>query len=137
MAFWRRILHRLGILRQPGNRFYQLGEDMHLTLKGLAAQEGLDEDDLAADLVARGLSELYTADELLERWNSLSLREQQVVALVCVGLTNPQICDRLGLSLGTVKTYLRSALMKFGLNSRGDLRVLLAGWDFSAWKPHM
>jgi DNA-binding CsgD family transcriptional regulator len=54
-----------------------------------------------------------------------------------VGLTNPQICDRLGLSLGTVKTYLRSALMKFGLNSRGDLRVLLAGWDFSAWKPHM
>ena len=67
-------------------------------------------------------------------WVMLSRREQHVTALTCLGYTNPQIAARLGLSMGTVKSYLDHVFHKSGLRSKADLRVFFAPWDFSEFE---
>jgi DNA-binding NarL/FixJ family response regulator len=53
---------------------------------------------------------------------SLTVREQEVVALIGEGLANKQIAARLMVSTATVKTHVRNAMEKTGLRTR----VLLA-----------
>ncbi|GAA4114735.1 response regulator transcription factor [Nocardioides fonticola] len=50
----------------------------------------------------------------------LSPRESQVLALVGQGLTNIEIGERLGLSINSVKTYIRSGYRKIGVNRRSQ-----------------
>jgi DNA-binding NarL/FixJ family response regulator len=140
MSLWRLLLTRLGISqrerarRDPATRYYELGENLHLTLKDLAAQEGRSEEELTSDLLARGLSEYYSSDELWQKWEALSPREQEVTALACQGFTNRQIAFQLGISADTVKTHLRNVLTKLQLHSKSELRLAFAGWDFSGWR---
>jgi DNA-binding NarL/FixJ family response regulator len=54
----------------------------------------------------------------------LSARELQVTRLVARGLSNQRIADELGLSLETVRTYLRRLFAKLGINDRTHLAVL-------------
>jgi DNA-binding CsgD family transcriptional regulator len=142
MSLLQRLLSRLGfpyrghVRRDPAFRYYELGGNLHLTLKDLAEQEGRTEEDLTADLLARGLSEYYSSDELWQKWEALSPREQEVAALTCLGFTNRQIASQLGISADTVKTHLRNVLAKFQLHSKSELRLAFAGWDFSAWMEH-
>ena len=48
----------------------------------------------------------------------LSPREAEVLALITQGLTNQEIADRVFLSTNTVKTYIRSAYRKIGVQRR-------------------
>ena len=48
-------------------------------------------------------------------WASLTPTEQQVVALVAEGLTNPQIAQRLLMGRSTVKTHLSRIFTKLGV----------------------
>ena len=54
-------------------------------------------------------------------WAALTPTEQQVVALVADGLTNPQIAERLLMGRATVKTHLDHVFAKTGLHSRTEL----------------
>jgi DNA-binding NarL/FixJ family response regulator len=45
-------------------------------------------------------------------------REYDVLRLVAVGRTNPEIAEQLGLARNTVKTYLQSAMGKLGARNR-------------------
>lgn len=54
-------------------------------------------------------------------WDSLTPAETQVVALVAAGLSNAEICERLFMALGTVKTHLSHVYGKLGLSSRVQL----------------
>ena len=54
---------------------------------------------------------------------SLSAREEQVVALIAEGLTNQEIADRMFVSINSVKTYIRAAYRKMGVNSRSQAVV--------------
>lgn len=58
------------------------------------------------------------------RWDSLSKSERRVVTLVCEGLTNPQIGERLYLSRRTVQSHLYSIFKKLGVKSRTELATL-------------
>jgi DNA-binding NarL/FixJ family response regulator len=53
----------------------------------------------------------------------LSAREVQVLALIAEGLTNQEIADRVFVSINSVKTYIRSAYRKIGVNSRSQAAV--------------
>ena len=53
----------------------------------------------------------------------LSEREQEILALVAQGLSNPQIAARLHLAEGTVKNYVSAILQKTGANDRTEAAV--------------
>jgi DNA-binding CsgD family transcriptional regulator len=107
---------------------------MQVTLKTLSRHEGLPEHKLAQNLIASGLSQYYSTDELMQKWGTLSARERDVAALICLGYSNQEIATRLVITTGTVKTHITNILRKFQLKSRHELRNLLAHWDFSAWE---
>ena len=50
--------------------------------------------------------------------DGLTPREVEVLRLLAGGLTNPQIAERLVVSLPTVKTHVASIFNKLGVNSR-------------------
>jgi DNA-binding NarL/FixJ family response regulator len=52
---------------------------------------------------------------------ALTARESQLVSFARQGLTNPEIADRLVLSVRTVETHLYRAMQKLGISDRRDL----------------
>jgi FixJ family two-component response regulator len=63
--------------------------------------------------------------QLRERFNSLTQREREVMALVVAGRLNKMIADEIGLSEITVKVHRGSVMRKMGATSLADL-VLMA-----------
>lgn len=61
------------------------------------------------------------------RRDGLSAREAEVIALITRGLANEDIASRMHVSTNTVKTYIRSAYRKLGVDSR--TRAVLWGID--------
>ena len=134
MSIWQ-LFKRWRIGSQQKKKYsYTLGEPSNFRLSNLAAQEKHTHEKPISDSLAVSLPYLSNTDELYQRWIMLSPREQEVTALTCLRYTNPQIASRLNLSIETVKTYLEKVLNKFGLQSKADLRVIFANWDFSEWE---
>ena len=107
---------------------------MQVTLTTLSQHDGRPEDELIQDLLAAGLTQYYSSDVLSYQWETLSTRERDVAALVCLGYTNKEIGRRLSISPQTVKTHMRNVLIKFNLHTRSELKLSLQGWDFSLWE---
>jgi DNA-binding NarL/FixJ family response regulator len=59
----------------------------------------------------------------------LSGRERDVVRLALEGATDPEIADRLGINLRTVKDRLRRAFRKLGVRNRINLILVLTFAD--------
>ncbi len=57
---------------------------------------------------------------------ALTKREQETLALVARGLTNPQIADRLSISVSTVNFHVHNVLDKLGAKTRTEAVVLAA-----------
>jgi DNA-binding CsgD family transcriptional regulator len=55
---------------------------------------------------------------------NLSARQEEVLSLVCLGLANKEIAARLGLSICTVKWYLKQLLLMTGASNRTLLAVM-------------
>ena len=55
---------------------------------------------------------------------NLSLRERQLVDLICHGKLNKEIAYELQLSMGTVKEYLFRLFKKVGVRNRTELAIL-------------
>lgn len=53
----------------------------------------------------------------------LSRREQEVLGLICAGLSNQEIAEQLFLSINSVKTYVRTAYRKIGASRRSQAVV--------------
>jgi len=133
MSIWRFIKKwRMGLRQNNKTHYFVLGNLPSLEFKSPAAQE--NRKDLAVDSLAVSSSRDLQQDGLYPHWILLSPREQDVAALTCLRYTNPQIAARLGLSKETVKTYLQKAMIKLGVQTKADLRVMFANWDFSAWE---
>jgi DNA-binding NarL/FixJ family response regulator len=56
-----------------------------------------------------------------ELLDELTPREREVVALVALGLTNPDIAERLVISPATSKTHVSRAMLKLGAHDRAQL----------------
>ncbi len=135
MSIWQRLLYLLGLGRDPGPRYYGLDERLYNAIEDLAEQEQRPTQEIHADLLANALARRHTFEDLWQRWESLSPREQQIAALTRLGYTNHQIAERLNISVDTVKSHVRNTLIKFDLGSKAALRAALSDWDFSAWDP--
>ena len=75
--------------------------------------EPIDADEAAASDLQ--LNEAWPGRDL-----GLSAREAEVVALITQGLSNQEIADRCFLSINSVKTYVRTAYRKMGVNRRSQ-----------------
>ncbi|GAB3778467.1 response regulator transcription factor [Nocardioides ungokensis] len=60
----------------------------------------------------------------------LSPREAEVIALIARGLSNQDIAERAFVSINTIKTYIRSAYRKIGVNSRSQAVLWAVTNDF-------
>jgi DNA-binding NarL/FixJ family response regulator len=112
-----------------------MDEELVESLREMAHNQRRPKEALAADLLSEALLRRQEEEMKLERWRSLSPREQEIVALVCLTYTNRQIAERLVISPETVKTHVANVLRKYDLRRRSDLRHYLDNWDFSAWDP--
>jgi DNA-binding CsgD family transcriptional regulator len=134
MRIWERF-RRLWKRSQPKKkRTYHLDDPLHIELNNFAIQENRTQEEMTANVLAAGMYQYRRKDELLRLWYSLSLRERDVTAFACLGLTNRQIAARMGVSPETVKSYLETVLYKLGLRSKAELRVLFANMGFEAWE---
>jgi DNA-binding CsgD family transcriptional regulator len=68
-------------------------------------------------------------DAEIDATDALSPREKEIVHLVALGLTGPEIADELHISHDTVRTHVRNAMSKLNARSRAHLvaRALAEG----------
>ena len=59
-----------------------------------------------------------------EPGHDLTLREREVLALLVEGLNNPQIAERLVISVTTVRSHVSSILSKLGVSNRAEAITL-------------
>jgi DNA-binding CsgD family transcriptional regulator len=129
------LFARMGLPHRKGRGLsYMLEANLQAALLELARREQKQPDELVVELLSSALAQRQGTDVLQQRWQSLSPREQEVVACTCLGSTNRQMAARLGISEETIKTHLQNALVKFHLHGKSQLRIVLAQWDFSAWE---
>src|SRR5690349_7766368 len=95
--------------RQQTNRYFHvLAPPLHLVnRKDPAAKENRPN-----PLTGRRRSSDRDAFDLYDRWLSLSPRERQVTYLTCQGCKNEQIAFQMGITVGTVKSYLEHVYYK-------------------------
>jgi NarL family two-component system response regulator LiaR len=93
--------------------------------------KGVSEDTLvsAIERVHRGervveLADAGAANQVEGDWpgrrHGLTEREAEILTLICRGMSNNQIAQRLYLSINSVKTYIRTAYRKIGAESRSQ-----------------
>ena len=114
-------------------RTYHLDQDVVQAVKDIAIQHMVPEEALAETLLRFAISQTWAFEDYTRLWGNLTLREQEVVALVCLDYNNQDIGSRLFISPETVKTHLYKALSKLRLKHRKDLAQALVNWDFSTW----
>lgn len=131
-ALWEKLTKRLRKQKDPIRTFAVEGDLLQL-LQEIARKEQKQEDQVAQDLVAQAIQSRRQAEYSLSKWKDLSPREQHVVALCCLGYSNSEIAEQLSISLNTVKSHIRNACQGLGVQSKSDLRKMLAEWDFSGW----
>ena len=129
-------MYLIGKRPMPGPRTFRfdVSDSLQVTLSTIAKDEGRPEHELIPELLNAGLTQYVSNERLWKVWETLSTREKDVTALVCLGYTNREIGARLNISPETVKDRVESALLKFQITKRTKLRVLLASWDFSEWE---
>ena len=114
-------------------RVFLQDEELIAVIKDVARQQQRAEEDIVADFTKAGLNQFLTQSELEKRWSALSQREQQVVALLCLGYRNYEIAKILVIAPETVKTHLQHIFHKFDLRGSKELRLALKNWDFLEW----
>jgi len=90
--------------------------------------KGLNADDLVARIVAihedRHVTDVPSGGDPIMSWPGqalgLSERESEMLSFITRGLTNDEIASRSYLSINTVKTYIRTAYRKIGVETRAQ-----------------
>jgi ATP/maltotriose-dependent transcriptional regulator MalT len=138
MSLLRRLIQYLMGERnktEPTRVFLQ-DEELIAVIKDLARQQSRAEEDVIAEFTKVGLNQFVAQSEMQSHWSSLTHREQQVVALVCLGYRNYEIAQTLGIAPETVKTHLQHIFDKLHLRGSKELRFALRDWDFRDWWEH-
>lgn len=79
-------------------------------------------------LIERTASKLLPLSHLFNDYH-LTPREQKTAELLAKGLTNKEIAARMGVSVNTVKAFIRFAMLKVGVSTRTGIIGRLARVD--------
>ena len=74
----------LGLKKKAG-RTYQLDQELNLALREAAQKQGRPEEEVLKDFALKGREQFSREGELEARWDSLTEREKEVLALACTG----------------------------------------------------
>lgn len=134
MYLFQRVLSAIrGWFRRKPTTNFTLDVDTLRSLQFLAEREQRTPEEIANQILGDALLNHQAQQERWKRWQSLSPREQEIAALICLNFTSRQIAAKLHISPETVKTHAEHILYKFDVTDRNTLRMILSEWDFSAW----
>ncbi len=103
----------------------QAGNTLLKAIRRVNAGEAWIDRTMTASLVAEiaGVSEEKKAAHEVAKIATLSPREREVVTVLCEGMNNEQIANRLFISESTVRNHITSILAKLGLADRFELAI--------------
>ncbi len=128
-----RLSQLLGKKEQGQNaRTFSADSQLNLTVTRIAREQQRSETEVLNDILRAGVNEVLQAEEYTASWNSLSPREQEVAALICLGYSGQQIAEILVISYDTVRSHSKRIYRKFGLN-RKQLQQALKDWNLREW----
>jgi DNA-binding CsgD family transcriptional regulator len=116
----------------PAARAFFRNDLLVRKVRELAVSQRRAEQEVYDDIIESGMKALSEKDKYEEIWTSLTAREQQVTALLCMGYRSSEIAARLGVSYETIRSHSKHVYAKFGLN-RKALSAALERWDFESW----
>lgn len=73
---------------------------------------------------------------LLDRWEKLSAREKHVTYLVCKRKRNEEIAAEMGVTVGTINSYLNHIYNKLDIRGKMDLFHMFYNFDFRNHPPY-
>jgi len=131
---FQRILRAIrGLFQRDHQTNFTLDVETIRSLQFIAERERRTPEEVANQILIDALLNHEAQDDNWLRWQSLTPREQEVTALICLNYTTRQIAAKLHISPETVKTHAEHLLIKFDVPDRKILRLVLNGWDFSGW----
>ncbi len=111
----------------------QLRPDLLQAVRELMDRHQRSMNEIANELIEQALHEQRAVQRSLHVWRQLTQREREITALIWLGLLNPQIAERLGISPHTVRTHVKHILIKFNVPSKKHLFNVLDVLDLSDW----
>ncbi|WP_405063980.1 response regulator transcription factor [Kribbella sp. NBC_01505] len=107
-------------------------DDLLTAIRVVAAGDGMLAPAVTGRLIqafAAGAPTSSTAEALA----TLTPREREVLTLIAAGLTNAEIADRLGVTVGTTKTHVNALLTKLGARDR--VQATIIAYDLGLVRP--
>ncbi|MGW0821022.1 response regulator [Streptomyces sp. NPDC002845] len=111
------------------------GDEIARAIRAAAAGETLIPARTLMEVLARHRETTRVSAWQTERLNSLTAREQEILALMSQGLDNRAIADRLTISYATVRTHVRGILEKLDARSQLEAVAKAADWGFRPAQP--
>ncbi|KUL35442.1 response regulator [Streptomyces regalis] len=106
------------------------GDEIAAAIRAAAAGETLIPARTLMEVLARHRETTRASAQQTERLNSLTAREQEILALMTQGLDNRAIADHLTISYATVRTHVRGILEKLEARSQLEAVAKAAEWGF-------
>jgi two-component system, NarL family, nitrate/nitrite response regulator NarL len=95
-------------------------------LRNLVPDVSLPFTEMSAQIPNKQINGADVVEGNAEQKGRLTEREQQVAALVCIGLSNKIVARKLKVSEGTVKLHLHRVFQKLGVQRRAELAFTLS-----------
>ena len=122
--------------QQTNRYFHVLANPLRLVNRtDTPTQENLSSNTRPRDLTGGRRSTDKDLFDLYDRWLSLSPRERYVTYLTCMGYKNDKIAFHMGVTVGTVKSYLQHIFNKMDVRSKTELRLKFYNFDFERHPP--
>jgi DNA-binding NarL/FixJ family response regulator len=109
------------------------GKEIVHTIRSAAGGETLIPARTITGVLARERESARDHARHAELLDSLTQRQQEILALLIQGADNVTVADRLSISYATVRTHVRSILAKLGVHTRLEAVAKATQWGFRGY----